>query len=189
MRKTIIPNQVKKEGPFSGCQTKSDQNMARIASILIKNRNGNTLNKNQLDILYAIAQKCPYYDGVSVLEARSILYEYSYNLIENDCEKTINPINATKRLKSGLVVDKHNSFAIYPNPTNGIFNIEFSIKKDEIVNLLILDISGRLIHQERLYEGQFHSFDNVSLQQGVYFIRLNNGEGMTLANKKIVVSK
>lgn len=181
--------QIKKEGPFNGYQTNSDQNIARIASILTNYRNGNTLNKKQLDILYAIAQKCPYYDGISVLEARSILYEYGFSLIENDCEKTLNSTAATKRLKSSLFDDEHISLAIYPNPTNGIFNVEFTVKKDELVDLFILDISGRLIHQERLYEGQFHLVDNVSLQQGVYFIRLNNGDGMPLANKKIVVSK
>jgi len=59
--------------------------------------------------------------------------------------------------------------SVYPNPTNGILNIEFS---DFIVqNITIVDITGKVII-EKAVTAQTENIDLSTFANGVYLIRL-----------------
>jgi Secretion system C-terminal sorting domain len=72
--------------------------------------------------------------------------------------------------------------AIYPNPTTGIFNIEFSSSLSNS-NINILDINGKVVQK---YQGSGHKLicNLIGLASGVYFVRIEN-KGM-IVSKKIV---
>ena len=79
-----------------------------------------------------------------------------------------------------------NSFAIYPNPSNGNFNLQFS----EIVNdysVSVIDPNGRVVYNVE-FANQNNLTQTINLNataKGVYFITVKTGS--SVVTKKIVV--
>lgn len=72
-------------------------------------------------------------------------------------------------------------FSIYPNPNNGVFNINNSSSKAE---MFVYDNSGKLVQQVVLAEGiQKLSFEN--LPKGIYFIQITTDSGVY--NQKLLL--
>ena len=71
-----------------------------------------------------------------------------------------------------------NNFSLYPNPSDGVFNITFNVITTENVNLQLFDIRGSLIKNFNYYNipstfSKQVAFDNVVT--GLYLLRINNG--------------
>jgi PKD repeat protein len=72
-----------------------------------------------------------------------------------------------------------NSFEFFPNPTNGLLNIDltFNQKVDFDVNIIGLD--GRLLHQNTFNRSFLRtSIDVSNLENGMYFIQIANKTGV-----------
>jgi hypothetical protein len=76
---------------------------------------------------------------------------------------------AVDQLTSGIVV--------YPNPSNGFFNIQV----DDIMNLEVTDISGKVILSQPVNKSARIQLNNT----GVYFLKFSNDEGFNI--QRIVV--
>lgn len=80
-------------------------------------------------------------------------------------------------------------FGLYPNPTQGIFNVQFnssSIIDD--VNLVITNITGQTVFEEayKVQTGEFNESINLSSQPaGVYFVELH-ADGNKLIRKLVI---
>lgn len=65
-------------------------------------------------------------------------------------------------------------FQVYPNPNQGIFNIEMdNLNKGEMVSIEIYDMTGKKVHNVSLQAtGKYvtHELDLAAIPQGVYFI-------------------
>lgn len=62
---------------------------------------------------------------------------------------------------------------VYPNPSNGIFNLEF---KNEVTNITVIDMLGKTVLEEKNEVSVLSkSIDLSSFQNGVYIIRVSNG--------------
>lgn len=75
------------------------------------------------------------------------------------------------------------AFTIYPNPSNGQINIEL-LNFNEIVEIELLDVTGRLIMKKTLADETNHQLDITDKASGTYFIRLTSGDYQTV--KQIV---
>jgi len=64
---------------------------------------------------------------------------------------------------------------VYPNPGNGIFNIEF-FKTEQEVYIEIYDALGRFIKAEKSAAGNVYKLDLSEAENGVYYIYLKNEE-------------
>lgn len=72
-----------------------------------------------------------------------------------------------------------NNIAVYPNPSNGIFNIQLPVAADvEVTNVL-----GKVVLSTKVNEGnyQLNLGNNVN---GIYFVKIN-AEGKTKTVKII----
>ena len=67
---------------------------------------------------------------------------------------------------------------IFPNPSNGIFNIE--LETTDRVDLSVMDLSGKVIRTEQ-YASSMHRIDLSALQSGVYLLRLETKEGWAIS--------
>ncbi|MDZ7605879.1 MAG: CotH kinase family protein [Cyclobacteriaceae bacterium] len=90
---------------------------------------------------------------------------------------------------TGLTDMEYHDISVYPNPSNGKFNIQFGKMPFGEVQVEILDNLGRMQLSERLH---FHSAESTHeiearLQSGVYFIRIMN-EKQLIHTQKIVVN-
>lgn len=80
------------------------------------------------------------------------------------------------------------NFAVYPNPSQGVFNLKFNPESSDAINVSLYDIRGRLINQNvfnNVTEATFQStLDYSSIESGVYFLVVKNaGKSVT---KKLI---
>ena len=78
-------------------------------------------------------------------------------------------------------------FQLYPNPNNGLINLEYPSVSDQILNLELLDLQGRVIQQ---YAG-FRPIENQSnrielalspeIPNGLYVLRMQQGASVNTA--------
>lgn len=73
-----------------------------------------------------------------------------------------------------------NTFAMYPNPSNGIVTISAT----EIVNIDIIDVTGKTVHQAKSLENN-SIIDLSSLPKGVYLVKVS-GEKTNTTEKLIL---
>lgn len=76
-----------------------------------------------------------------------------------------------------------NYVSIYPNPSDGTFNVQLSGYKDQSVHVSITDITGRLVDEKQLdisgYE-QVIELDATSQLAGIYFITVQSATARTV---------
>jgi hypothetical protein len=68
-----------------------------------------------------------------------------------------------------------NQLNIYPNPVTDVLNVQWN-NTNETANLSIRDLSGRLVHSERVANGNA-ALDLSRLASGNYILELQTGEG------------
>jgi Secretion system C-terminal sorting domain len=71
--------------------------------------------------------------------------------------------NSNKNIKIETDID------IYPNPTNGVFTIN---SLDELKNILITDISGKIIYSQNSIKNVFLEIDISDTEQGIYLMKI-----------------
>ena len=64
--------------------------------------------------------------------------------------------------------------AIYPNPSNGIFNVSYN-KNIGTVEVIIINLKGKIIYQEN-YNSNNCVIDLSSKAKGAYLIKFNYGD-------------
>ncbi len=74
---------------------------------------------------------------------------------------------------SSIVKNKNSNFiAIYPNPSNGTFYIDFK-KRNETANILISDLAGKILYSEKINTSDKQMLQLNSFAKGIYFVRIN----------------
>lgn len=71
---------------------------------------------------------------------------------------------------------------LYPNPTNGVFNIK---SPQEITEVFLADVNGKLLENVKLEASGMTSCDISRYSNGVYFIQYHNGQRWT--TKRLVL--
>ncbi len=87
----------------------------------------------------------------------------------------------TINILPGLIFEETNTFSvnIYPNPSNGIYQLEYINAIDGGINIEVFDITGKNILIENIQEEQgVISLNITNVAPGLYFIKatLSNGE-------------
>ena len=76
------------------------------------------------------------------------------------------------------------SVNIFPNPTNGIINVEFEKVASKVVNIEIVNVFGQLVYSDSRSVDRNLSIDLAFLQNGIYMLKLK-ADGYVY-NKKVV---
>jgi hypothetical protein len=77
---------------------------------------------------------------------------------------------------------------VFPNPANDIIAIQAGLITTEDLNVALYDMTGRLIHNTKIYQGSTIAYiDARTLYNGEYLVRIyNNIESVT---KKVTIAK
>ncbi len=90
----------------------------------------------------------------------------------SDVVTAINPV-------SGNIPDKYSLSQNYPNPFNPVTKINFSLPKNNLVQIKVYDVTGKEVAEllnNNLNAGEYSvSFDASKLTSGVYFYKLSSG--------------
>lgn len=96
--------------------------------------------------------------------------------------------NCVPLITTGLnSLDEINLVLIYPNPTTNYINIE----SKNLKSLAIIDITGRMLHSEKL-SGESEkaiSLNELNLKTGIYFLRLTDLKENSITKKIIFKEK
>jgi hypothetical protein len=76
--------------------------------------------------------------------------------------------------------------AVYPNPFNGILNVEVPSILEK-VNITLYDINGRLLLNEtkKVVKGSF-TINTTTISNGMVFLRISTTRGQAIATKKLL---
>ena len=107
----------------------------------------------------------------------------SYNMVITDDNACTYPYTFTITDCVGIEEMEMAFFNVYPNPSNGSFTINHDALKNASWSLY--DISGKLLHSERIASGSTSTLVNVTVPAGVYSLRII-AEDMQL-QKSVVV--
>jgi hypothetical protein len=159
-------------------------------------------NAAQQDSLRVIALLCPYTDGFAVFEARALLsyYDSVGTQYTNTCELAQAPQANRSAYNdlSTLITNQNsnnpqelantNNVAIAPNPNQGSFTIISNSLV--IVNVKVIDLSGRLVYQAKLSEPSKQiNLNNTGLSTGVYIVQSTNEIGDVQQNKLFITEQ
>jgi len=92
---------------------------------------------------------------------------------------------------SGIVkiIKENIEFKVFPNPCYGNLNIEFNYEVNTDIDIVIYDISGKLMFEKKLssFVGKVHSVDLWELRGGFYLLQLSFDN--KCVTKKIIIQK
>ncbi len=77
---------------------------------------------------------------------------------------------------------------LYPNPSNGKFNIEMNNLNSNRVDIFIYDLPGKTVYMEKvvLYSNKMEKKFNLSLKTGAYIVKIKDGKNVY--TKKLIVN-
>ena len=90
---------------------------------------------------------------------------------------TVN-VTITDDCVAGITEFGENALAIYPVPNNGTFQVAFDALNEE-AQLIIVDAQGKQIANQLIAQGESMVNMNLSVQPGIYFVRLVSETGTT----------
>jgi len=141
-------------------------------------------------MLKTLVEGCPIRDGMAVNKARtlySMLYR-DFTIHFDDCPQSATAKSA-KQNNTPLINATDRSFNLYPNPNNGNMILNYNLEKDEIGEMVIYDISGKMLVSYTLSsEQKTFAISKTALNSGVYYysIIVNN---VILETRKLVILK
>ena len=97
---------------------------------------------------------------------------------------SIEVIDATASLDN----DIFDGFNLYPNPSNGNFNLEFNTESTENVEIQLYDLTGRLVKELQFSNISLRFSESISFQntaKGFYVLKIKNGAKQT--SRKLVI--
>lgn len=85
---------------------------------------------------------------------------------------------------------ENSKLEIFPNPSNGMFNIDNKLGNEQVENPKILNALGEVVFEEKqaIPVGQVFNL-NTDLPSGIYYLHLNTVDGKRIIRKLVVDSK
>ncbi|MDQ3048544.1 MAG: T9SS type A sorting domain-containing protein, partial [Bacteroidota bacterium] len=79
------------------------------------------------------------------------------------------------------------NISVYPNPTNGLFNIAVEISTATEMTILVTNIQGKQVYSsvENATAGSLITIDLSSVSKGIYFVKVNSGSAFSVS--KLIV--
>ncbi len=92
----------------------------------------------------------------------------------------LNDSNITVTTSMNVEDYSFNDFMLYPNPSEGVYNIEFNPEVMDDLEITLYDVNGRRIKHETYREISSNVFqmrlDYQDIKAGVYFLMIKNGD-------------
>lgn len=167
---------------------RTEERLKEVLTILYTNAADlATMNDEHASRLREIAQLCPLDEGFGVYIARSALLKLDTlpRSYQSECER--NPSDDYLAEKNET---QSKEIVIYPNPSNGSFNVTYSLQENEIGFIEVIDAVGKRVFLVQLSANSSNlgvTFDG--LDTGLYFITVRINEELKYSDKLVVLRK
>ena len=95
---------------------------------------------------------------------------------------TVTQAASTVGMNENIITD----LQVYPNPTKGIFKVKAGSIKDQVLEISVLDMSGKKILTRDCSGSDDYMFDISREPKGIYFIRVSS-ENTTLVKRIVLI--
>ena len=102
----------------------------------------------------------------------------------------IKPFSVNTSLAGISTNELERSLNVYPNPTTGLVNLEYSLDQGAKVNVVISDVVGKVVMERTLQPAngaQRQTLDLNSLSNGIYILKVDDGDHQ--ATRTITLNK
>ena len=128
-----------------------------------------------------LATQCPMYYGVSVYQARALLFNLKQHAYISTCEM-VAPNNTSKRMANQLLGLSSTNLNVYPNPANTILFV--NTPDDTTINIKLYDVMGHLVLDKAVTSNE--KIDIQNLSNGIYIYKLYHNEQELKVGKLII---
>ncbi len=97
----------------------------------------------------------------------------------------VQSVSNFKSPQEELLIDNSPLLEVFPNPSNGIFNILWREKDDNLIAISIFSTLGQVIYHRKATTGEISRLDLQHLEKGMYFVKMVSGN-QTLTQKLII---
>ncbi|MEM6515823.1 MAG: choice-of-anchor L domain-containing protein [Bacteroidota bacterium] len=129
-------------------------------------------------VYFRIKPEAGYSIGDVIPNSAAIYFDFNDPIITNTFTTTFVETLSTERFD---VI----GFDLFPNPANDEVLIQLKNSNNEIVNIQLLDIQGKMIMTSKISEGNQKRIDISQLESGLYFVSVFSGEANSV--KKLIV--
>ena len=129
-------------------------------------------------IQYRIKPKATWVAPYKIKNTAYIYFDFNAPIVTNTT------YNSILDIATSIAEGKESIASVYPNPTNGLFTIELSIKEKQ--NLQLFDMAGHVVLSQTIENGKA-TIDANYLVAGIYNISIKGNNSVT--NQKLVVVK
>ena len=77
--------------------------------------------------------------------------------------------------------------AVFPNPTKGKVFLDLPFGNENVYDVELFDVTGKPVSGQFTFTAGMHDFDVSHLDNGIYFIKITQGENFTIV-KLIVIA-
>ncbi len=140
-----------------------------------------TATNTDVFALKTLATQCPMYYGVSVYQARALLFNLTHQHYRSACENVI-PNTSSKHLADQQTMDEKTDINVYPNPANTAVYVHAN--NYETLVLKLYDVMGHLVIDKALTSKE--KIDIQNLSNGIYIYKLYHNEQELKVGKLII---
>ncbi|WP_298516349.1 T9SS type A sorting domain-containing protein [uncultured Kordia sp.] len=148
----------------------------------------NAANGNTLDLSAAPVGECHVWGWNYRGLPNPTVGDHISTLADDDCEDiSDNWITVTR--EDPLSVEDFASrinFSAYPNPTNGVLNLQSSANQSFDITIELYDVSGRRVYQEENTLRSTVQINLSSLQSGMYLLNITDKESNSKITRRVI---
>lgn len=147
------------------------------------------LNEEEIAELKTIANSCLDQYGNVVTQARVLVNNVSNTLVEFDenCNPEYNQRKGNTNKATVTLNDRIKS-NVLPNPNNGNFILQYDLGKYSNADLMIYDITGKLMLKESLTNTEKQINMNVDkFENGIYYYTIRTNKELLATNKFVII--
>ena len=136
-------------------------------------------------IAYKVKPKSDVAQGITIKNIAHIYFDFNVPVKTNTVNTHIALLSAVKNNH----LQQNGKISVYPNPNNGIFNLEFNANYTSPLNISIYDVTGKLVYQNSVQHRQksILSVNTENLASGIYSILLKTDNEQL--SDKIIIDK
>lgn len=113
------------------------------------------------------------------------LFSYFYN-------EYIEPVSWDVPNRSMIAIDNNeqaiSNFNVFPNPSNGIINFEYTLQEEEVGEIQIFDVAGKFVQSVQLSNtNNTIKFNGENLDAGTYFYKFSINGNITETNRFVII--
>ena len=112
----------------------------------------------------------------------------TYNVcvtVTNDCGSDTDCESVTVDVLTGITEATLGSLLLYPNPSDGTFNLEIS-DHEGLANINVLDMAGRVVFTQTVsMTSNFKKTFSLNVAEGTYVLQLQTARGIVIRKLEI----